>query len=252
MFLYFKPLLFTIIIFLGFEVAANFYDTTKWVLEALLLTVIFASFKVVKGWKVSIMPLLFFVGSVILLFFVNQGVFLHIYIFLSSIVYYLILYSAYVYSFNPNSEVNKKISFITALANLFIWFAGLLAVYLNMDYKYWQILIVIALVVFLTTLHILNRLFTKKSEKNFFYSFLLAYALVVLGWAAYYLPFGYLTLAALIFGSYFVMISYIISNNQGGVKKMNLISDIIIFIIASIIVLVSTKWDIALDTGSIF
>ena len=244
MFFHLKPLILAAIMLLGFELIVYKWEMTFWILGFLFISVAVGTYKVVGKWRAALLPILYFGGSSILLFFVIGGIFLQAYILISIIAYYLILLSAYRISGYKKDETARKINFIMSLGTAFLWSASLLAVYLNGFITFWVVSGTLYVIMLLLTYQLLRTTIQKEGINYWLYSFVVAYCMTILVWGIYFLPFGYLTSGIILLTSYFVMTSYLTQSIQEKFTKVSFITDTLVFLISIGTVLVSARWNI--------
>lgn len=243
MFIYIKPLIYSLLMVFGLEILVIYLDYSAWILFVLFVINLIASWQVSKRFKIPYLPSLFVVGSAVLLFFVDPGMLRHIYITSAGAVYYLILYSINLFNENKKSEFVIKINYITSLITLFLWLSGIMALYLNSIFGVWTILGGVFFIAYLISYQLLKRTLQTKI-KYFLVSFVLAYCVSVIAWACLFLPFSYLTLSAIIFASYFIIVNYFIQNKNQKLTKLSFTFDVLIFVLAVLAVLYTAKWEI--------
>lgn len=246
MFFHIKPIILSIVLLAGYELAAYRYDMAIWILLLVLVSIIFGTHYIVGKWSTSLFPILFFLGSSALLFFVSGGMFLQTYIVLCAGAYYLILLSVYRISEYEKDETARRINFMMSLVVVFMWSASLIAVYLNRNIGYWIIMLALYIVVFFITRQMLRVAVMREGPSYWLYSFTIAYCMTVFSWGIFFLPFGYLTLAVLLLIFYYVLTSYAIQALKGELTKSSMIFDIIIFIFSVGFVLASARWSLVL------
>jgi hypothetical protein len=246
MFFHLKPILLSLIILGGYELIVYHFEWGFWIIIPLLLIVIFGTRIATNSWHNSLLAILFFAGSAILLFFVSGGVFIQAYILVSALTNYLIILGVYRLNSNPRDETAQKISFITSLTVVFIWAASLFAIYLNRNIGSWVISLLFYGIVVLATHQLLKTtLLDKKKTKYFwFYSFAVAYCLGVISWGAFFLPFGYLTISLLLLIIYFFLADYLIKSIRKEFSKAAFLTDLFVFLVSAGSVLFSTRWEI--------
>jgi len=244
MFFHIKPIILSVVLLVGYELAAYRYDMAVWILLLVLISIIFGTHYIVGKWSTSLFPILFFLGSSALLFFVSGGLFLQTYIVLCAGAYYLILLSIFRISSYEQDETARRINFMMSLVVVFMWCSSLLAVYLNRNIGYWIIMLVLYVVVFFVTRQMLRAAVMKEGINYWLYSFTIAYCMTVLSWGIFFLPFGYLTLAVLLLIFYYILTNYVIAALKKELSRSSMAIDLIIFIFSVGFVLASARWSL--------
>jgi len=244
MFFHLKPILLSLLALAGYELMIYRFEWRFWILGILLVIIIAGTRIATNAWHNSLLPILFFVGSAMLLFFVSGGIFLQVYILISVLIYYLIILGVYRLNANSKDETAQKINFITSFTVVFIWSASLFATYLNRNIDFWVISLLLYAIVVIATHQLLKTAnFEKgKADRYWLYSFTIAYCLAIMSWGVLFLPFGYLTLSVLLLGVYFVLVNYLARSIKGTFSKVAFTIDLIIFLISAGVVLFSTRW----------
>ncbi|MBD3238083.1 MAG: hypothetical protein GF332_00390 [Candidatus Moranbacteria bacterium] len=253
MLLYLKPLIFSVLFIIGFEALIYYQQQTTWILEALLIVVLIASWQISGRLKIPFLPVLFFIGAALLAFYVDQALIKQIYIFSSGLVFYFILYSVYVLNRRPQSEFCKKITLISSIITLFLLVAGVFAVWLNQIVAIWQILTAIFIITGLISIQLLRKILPTNTKINIYLlSLILAYSLTTISWAVFFLPFSYLTASIIISATYFMFVNYLIQVYLKTSGKISFIVDCIIYVLSIAVVLYTAKWSLVINPDSIF
>lgn len=242
MFFHLKPILLSLALLVGYELAAYRYDIAPWILGFVLLSVVVGTYKIVGKWSMSLFPIIYFAGSSALLFFVSGGAFRQAYIFVAVLSYYLILLSIYRLSSYHKDETARRISYIMSLATVFIWCASLYAVYLNRNIGFWMISLIIYAVVWGVTHQLLKTAVLKDGLNYHLYSFTVSYCMMIIGWGVFFLPFGYLTLASLMLAVYFIITNYVIAALKEDFSPVSFAFDVVIFLVSVVFVVTSARW----------
>lgn len=244
MFFHLKPILLSLVVLAGYELMIYRFEWRFWILGILLAIIIAGTRIATNAWHNSLLPILFFAGSAVLSFFISEGIFLQVYIGISSLIYYLIILGIYRINANAQDETAQKINFITSFTVVFIWAASLFAIYLNRNIDFWIISLALYAIVVVATHQLLKTANFKKgkADRYWLYSFTIAYCLAIMSWGVLFLPFGYLTLSVLLLVVYFMLVNYLARSLKGTFSKMAFAIDLFIFLISASVVLFSTRW----------
>lgn len=245
MFFHLKLLFAAFILLAGCELAIYKSELVFLILGGLLFISSIFNYRIIKNKRNLLLPFLFIAGTEILLFFISGMLFVQIFIAISTIVFYLIILGVYRLENYSKDETAHKINSLAALAVIFIWGAGLFAIFLNLNVPPLLISFLFYLIIVFTTYRLFSINIRKK--KNFSYllnSLLVAYCMLIICLAVLLLPFGYLTLGMLMLASYFLAVNYIIKKNNVENPLPSITVDVIIFILALGITLFTTRWSI--------
>lgn len=237
-----KPLILALVMFFGYELIAYRWEIVFWVLGALLIVVTFGVNFILKSWRISGLPTLYFIGTSTLVFFVSGGWFMQFYIIVATAGYYLLLLSIYRLTFNKRDLISRRIEYMITLGVVFVWSASLFAIYLNRNIGIWVISLVLYAVVLLATRQAIETMVFRKELNYWLFSFIIAYCMGVLCWGMYFLPFGYLTLASLMLASYYILTNYIVSNLRSAFNRKIFLIDVAVFFVTVGLVLASARW----------
>ena len=246
MFVHLKPVIMALILLIGYELIVYQFHLVFWVLGTLLISVVWGTYYVIANWKASALPILYFIGASLLLFFISGGWFLQIYIAVAVVVYYLSLLSVYRILVYNKDETARKIEYLIALYTVFVWHAALFAFYLNKDIT----LTVVTLLSYVISVFVTRQLLITSAQKKktdfWLYSVAVAYAMALFAGILYFMPFGYLTLSSLVLIVYYVLTNYILSEIRGTFFKKTFIFDMMIFGVAAALVLSTARWSLVL------
>jgi hypothetical protein len=252
MIIHFKSLLYALLFLAGFELLIYHEDLRYWILGFMAIVVISGCQRISKKIIIPYLPILFFLGSIFLFYFIDNLILLHIYSVIVAYILYLNFYSIFILKTlgDEENELAKKINLGVSIVTVFLWFAGIIAIELNADINSWAIICSIFVINFIVNHQLLWNNIKKERLKKFsvlLYSLIIAYIISIISFAVLFLPFGYLTITGVIIAVYFIMINYIINKINKELTKVSLSIDILIFVLAVFLVLSTTRWNLVSD-----
>ncbi len=248
MFFHLKPLLLVLVFFVGQELLIYRPGISWFVFLISLLLIFWFSFKLSGVLWGAFFPVLFFLGAYFLLPFVSGGSLIQIYIFFLSFLFYLIELGIFRFFQNQEDETAQRLGIISGILTVFIWASFLFAVYLNRNIPFWNISLVFAGVVFGVSYGILfHSLCVERKRLLLFYSLLLTYFITVIFSGMYFLPFGYLTLGALILAIYFFLTNSLVAALKGKLTRISFSGDLFVFLLAGFLLLASARWEMVFN-----
>ena len=187
------------------------------------------------------LPILFFIASLGLLYFISSPLHRNIFIVVSSAVYYFQLIAMYRLKSYEKDQTAIGIMGACALATLFFLYADIYGIYLNFVFPLWQLMVVF---LFVTTLVSFQYLWILKKDSRMVWSYSLVLGLIMteIAWVLNFWPFGYLTtgVVALIF--YYVFWDLVCGAFKGALTKRKVFISMVSFTILAMMVLASSRW----------
>ena len=241
-----QPLFYSLLFLAGLEIFVFFRDFVVYAIIFLFFLSIFQSKKIGKRWRYAIIPVLFSVSSVSLLYLIGPFYERQVFIVLASAMYYLSLFGSYRLAEYPKDKTAKAMIAAVALASIFFVYASAYGLYLNFFVPlYWLIIAYLGatLLVSYQYFSILKEAYSPKDKKSVWaYSFLLSLAMAEMVWTMNYWPFGYLTTGVVALIIYFVLWEVVRSHFLETLNKKKAIFSLILFFALASMVLLSSKW----------
>lgn len=208
MFLKLQPLIYSIFFLLSLEVVVlkeNWMETVAWFLIFLTVLVIWP---LTRRPRFIALPFFLSLGALALLSLVDHIIERHIFIVLTSGIYYLTLMGGYRLRFYASDQTALGMVNFATLYTAFMWFTAALGFYLNYQVQYWVMILFIATIFFIalpsfcTNAKDAHDRFKRRGFKTaktkfigiIFLNLILALSMSQLIWGVLFWPFGYLTL----------------------------------------------------------
>lgn len=236
-------LLFAVFFFGSLELVAMF---PEWFL---ILALLFLGGVFRLSWRFggsassAIVPTLFSFSTVFLLFFVSSPREKHIFILLSSLVFYVAALGIYRLRQYDGDLTAQSMLSLVAMTTLFFLFSVFSGLFLNFQrFTEYMLMLSCGLSAFLVGLSILLRSFRVEREKAMLYSLLLGFFAAQLAWIGTFWPFGYLTTGVLMLMFTSPIWESIQAETTGGISKMRLAVHVLLILFLTVIVLSSAQW----------
>jgi len=208
----------------------------------LLLISFFEGKKIGGKWIFAILPVFFTLSSVVLLYLITLPFEQQIFIFISSLMYYLSLFGAFRLGVYDGDKTARAMNMAAASATIFFMFSGAYGIYLNFLIPVYYLM----LTYLITTLLISYQYFAiikKESQATIWiYSFLLALIMVELIWTMNFWPFGYLTTGVIALTLYYILWDLVQSHFLNLLSRKRVVANMVVFSILITLVLISSKW----------
>lgn len=241
-----QPLFYSLLFLAGLEIFVFFRDFVVYAIIFLFFVSFFQAQKIGKKMRYAIIPVLFSISSVALLYLIGIPYERQIFIVLASAMYYLALFGSHRLAEYSGDKTAKGMIAAVALASMFFVFASAYGLYLNFLVPlYWLIIAYLlpTLLVSYQYFSVLEETPSSKGEKDVWAnSFLLSLAMAEIIWTMSYWPFGYLTTGAVALIIYYVLWEAIRSNFLGTLTKKKAIFSLSMFLVLVAMVLLSSKW----------
>ena len=236
-------LLFAVFFFGSLELVAMF---PEWFL---ILALLFLGGVFRLSWRFggsassAIVPTLFSFSTVFLLFFVSSPREKHIFILLSSLVFYVAALGIYRLRQYDGDLTAQSMLSLVAMTTLFFLFSVFSGLFLNFQrFTEYMLMLSCGLSAFLVGLSILLRSFRVEREKAMLYSLLLGFFAAQLAWIGTFWPFGYLTTGVLMLMFTSPIWESIQAETTGGISKMRPAVHVLLILVLTAIVLSSAQW----------
>lgn len=242
MFLYF-PSIFQSIIFILFLELILFYGGFFWISFVLFLIVSLISFRIsAKAWSGLFIAGVFYVSIWTILQLIDYDAEKHIFIAISALVNYFLLFGVYRISKKPDSETAKGVVAMSAMAVIFLFFSASYGVYLNFNIPSWMLMTFYFFNIALISYQYFLLIGEENKKKVLVYSLILGFGVLEMGWVVNFWPFGYLTTGVILLMFYYIIwdLSQNYFKNILSVKKV--LVNLIFFMIASSVILYSSIW----------
>lgn len=239
-------LFFSLLFLAGLEIFVFLRDFIIYAIIFLFFLSLFQARRNGGKWKYAIIPVLFSISSVALLYLIGPNYERQIFIILASAMYYLALFGSYRLTEYSGDKTAKGMIAAVAMATIFFVYASVYGLYLNFEIPLYWLIIAFMMSTLLVSYEYLSILQEPSSpserKKVWAYSFLLALAMSEIVWPISYWPFGYLTTGAVALIIYYVLWDVIRSYFLGTLNRNKAIFSLISFFLLASMVLLSSKW----------
>lgn len=242
MFLY-LPAIFQSIIFTLTLEALIFYEGFFWFSLVVFLIAFLVSFRIsTKVWSGWFIMLVFYTSIWSILHLIDYKVEQHIFILISGLANYFLLFGVYRITTKSDSETAKSVIAMSIMAVIFLFFSSTYGIYLNFDIPSWFLMSFYFLNVTVISYQYFLLTGEENKKKVLVYSLILGFCVLEMGWVINFWPFGYLTTGIVLLMFYYIIwdLSKNYFKNILSVKKV--LVNLMIFMLMSGIVLYSSIW----------
>ena len=191
----------------------------------------------------AIVPTLFSFSAVFLLFFVSSAREKHIFILLSSLVFYVAALGIYRLRQYDGDLTAQSMLSLVAMTTLFFLFSVFSGLFLNFQrFTEYMLMLSSGLSAFLVGLSIFSRSFPSGRREPVFYALLFGFSVAQISWIGTFWPFGYLTTGVLTLMFISPLWELIQHADSGGFSKKRLAAHILLMLGLMALVLSSSAW----------
>lgn len=220
------------------------------VVSLLFLISLFEGKKLGKKWRFSILPVLFTISTVALLYLVTLLYEQQIFILLASFIYYLCLFGAYRLGEYEKDQTARGMIMAATAATVFFAYASFYGIYLNFLVPLSVLMLVYLAVTLLVSYQyfaLIYPYFEGEMRQNSFkiiwiYSFLLALVMAELIWTMNFWPFGYLTTGVIALILYYILWDIVQSHFLSLLSRRRIVANAVVFSVLIAMILLSSKW----------
>ncbi|MDD3498067.1 MAG: hypothetical protein PHH24_01010 [Candidatus Moranbacteria bacterium] len=242
MFLYIPAIFQAILFILSLELLA-FYSRFFWLFFAIFLVISFAGFRIViKKWSFWYLSILFFLSVWTIIHLIDNHSEKHVFILLSSIIYYFLLLGIYRSEKNIKDQTARGIISMVLMASFFLFFSASYGIYLNFRISSWILMLFYFFNVAVLSYQYFTIIERRKKRIVLIYSLILGLAMLEMGWIVNFWPFGYLTTGFILLMFYYILWDLVQSYFLRRLSKKKVFVNLIIFISISTMVLSSSRW----------
>jgi hypothetical protein len=237
-----RPIIFSIIFLLGLELIIFKYEYVYVIAISLFLLSLIEGYSSGKKWIFSILPAFFTISSIALLYLIAPVIQRQTFILLSSLMYYLSLFSSYRLGIYIKDQTANGMNKAATAATIFFAYASAYGLYLNYLVPLYMLMLAYLLITLLVSYQNFYIIRQNNSTVVWAYSFILSLAMAELIWTMNYWPFGYLTTGVIALILYYVLWDLIQSYFLDILKKRRVVVNMVFFSIMIVLVLLSAKW----------
>ena len=236
-------LVFALSFFGSMELIVSFPEWLLVLSGVFLGGIFWASWRFGGSASSAIVPTLFSFSAVFLLFFVSSPREKHIFILLSSLVFYVAALGTYRLRQYAGDLTAQSMLSLVAMTTLFFLFSVFSGLFLNFQrFTEYMLMLSSGLSAFLVGLSIFLRTFSSERKRAVFYALLLGFFAAQVSWIGTFWPFGYLTTGVLTLMFTSPLWDMIQNEASGGLSKRRLAAHILLILGLTVLVLSSSTW----------
>jgi hypothetical protein len=240
-----RSLIFSIIFLILLEVLISYSllgeQIGTFIIASIIGLAAFAGWNVGRRVIFSILPLSLTVSTLGLLYFIDSLKEQQIFGLLIGGIFYMTLLGIKRICKNSFDMTARSLFSASLISTIFLFYAVIYAVYINFNIPLWMFILAHFVFVALMTFVSL-RAYSSDYKRIFFYSVIIAFAMVQLVWMANFWPFGYLTMATVTLMFYYVLWDLVQMVFLETLSKKRIIITIIYCIVLTLAVLLTTQW----------
>ena len=242
MFLKLQPLLQTAIFIFGFELIIFGSGFSFSIAIFLLMISAYNGVRLGRHWIFSILPLFFTFSSLALLYLITGKIDRHIFVFLSSAIYYLVIFGVYRLGLYIDDQNARGMDMAATAATIFFTYSSAYGIYLNFFIPIHYLMAVYWLVTLMVSYQYFFLIKRDDGKKVWTYSLILAFAMTEIAWIMNFWPFGYLTAGVIALILYYILWDLVQSYFSNALNRKRVVANMIFFPIIIALVLLSAKW----------
>lgn len=242
MFLKFRPLIYSLTFFASLEVIVLKDKFVIFIAFALFIISLYEGRKIGGRWLFAVLPVFFVLSSVAQLYLIGPAYEQHIFILLSSLMYYLSLYSAYRLGRYADDQTAKGMNMAATFATVFFTFSSAYGLYLNFLVPLYYLMLAYLIVTLLVSFQYFAIIKKDRRKLVWMYSFLLALIMAEIVWTMNFWPFGYLTTGVIALILYYVLWDLAQSHFLNLLSRKRVVANMVFFSTLVVLVLLTAKW----------
>ncbi|MDO8529107.1 MAG: hypothetical protein Q7S18_00365 [bacterium] len=244
MFVHLKSILYALIFLLSLEGIFSNGNLIRYVLVFLVLFSLFAARRIGGKNVFAVVPIVFSLSSIILIYLIDLSFEKQIFIVLSSIVFYFILLGIYRLKSYHKDKTAKGIFAGGLIFTVFFFYAGFYGLYLNFSIPLWFLMFIFLAITFILSYHYFS-IISPGNKKTLSYSLILGMAMAQISWVINFWPFGYLTTGVIALIFYYVFWDITECYFLNKLSKRRVAKNLIFFSLLIGLILVSSRWQLA-------
>lgn len=245
MFLKLRPFFYSLLFFFCLEAIAYAHSNTTQVITISFLLLLFSlrEGKVIgKKWRFSVLPVLFTLSSVALLYLIGVFYEQQVFIILASLMHYLAIFGAYRLGKYENDQTAKGMNMAATSSTIFFAYAGAYGLYLNFLVPLFVLMLVYLIITFLVSYQYFSLIKKDRKTTVWSYSLILSLAMTELIWTMTFWPFGYLTTGVIALILYYMLWDIIQSHFLNILSQKRAIISALFFSFLVVLILLTSKW----------
>ncbi len=235
-----RSILISLFLLGGLELLTFKTDYYWWIFGVFaLLTVLGTSFVVRRNfpegdWTVSILPIFYFIGVILIHLFIFRGLYQHIFIITATLVFYYLITKGIHWAF---PTWNWFFTYLT----FFLIAAGAYGLFFHIYFSFFLVSIIISLSTFFLTIQLLRR--ADISERTqVLYSLILTLIIFELLWLLSFWPSTYLIIGGVLFIIYYTAVEIINQDIYQKLTRKTVASYLTFAVIAILLILGTSEW----------
>ncbi|TSD00920.1 MAG: Uncharacterized protein Athens071425_536 [Parcubacteria group bacterium Athens0714_25] len=241
MFFHFQSFIFSLIFALGLELIALKQESFFYVLFFLIFLSFWANQKIYRKISFAVIPILFSLSSMLMLYLIDQSVEKQVFIALSFFMYYLTFLSACRIRRYKLDQTARGLLAASLMVTIFFFYTSVYGVYLNFAISLWFLMAVFLVATFLASYQYLEIINLEKMSV-WKYSVILGLIMSEISWVVNFWPFGYLTTGVILLIFYYIIWDIIQSYFLKLLSKKRVVANMVFFSLLIGIILLSSRW----------
>lgn len=237
-----QPFIFSLFFLIFLEMIAVWREHVLLLAAFLTLFSIFFGRRAGGKWVFSILPALFSISSVALLYLIGGSLQRQVFIFLSFLMYYLAIFGAYRLGKYPLDQTARGMVMAATASTIFFTYASFYGLYLNFLVPAFVLVGAYSLLTLLVSYQHLSLFSQKNKFLVWTYSFVLAFSMGEIIWTMNFWPFGYLTTGTVALILYYILWDLVGSYFSGLLSKKRVVGNAVLFSFLILVILLSSKW----------
>lgn len=210
----------------------------------LLFFSIWSARKIGGKYSFSIIPVIFSISSVILLYLIDFPADQQAFIIMASAVFYFILLGIFRLKSYSKDQTARGIASGGLLATFFFSYTGFYGLYINFSIPLWFLMIVFLAITFVLSYHYLGAISSDKN-KVLSFSVILGFAMAEISWVINFWPFGYLTTGVIALIFYYMFWDIAQSYFTQKLSKKKIAINLIFFSLLIGLIILTSRWQLA-------
>ena len=239
-----RSIAYSIAFFLGLETIAfaELQNTVFIVTAVMLVLSLHAAYIIGRQWLFVFIPMIYSIVTIAMLALIDPPVQIHIFVVLSTVVYYVTLLSVHRLRNFMQDQTARGLLVATSTVTIFFFYAAAYGFYLNFEVPLWGLMIAFFLVTFIVSYNYLSIISLQRARGALLHSAALGFAMTQLIWAMSFWPFGYLTTGVIALIFYYILWDLIQSYFLNLLSRKRVVANVIFFTVLAGMVLISSRW----------
>lgn len=242
MFFHFSLFFHSLLFLFGLEAIAIWPDGVAYFIALLFASTLYGCYRAERGFRLFIVPLLFVISAVSLLYLIDSGLKQQVFIVASACIYYLALLGMYRFRRYEKDQTARSMVALAVMSTFFFFYSGFYGIYLNFSIPVWFLMLVYCVGTAMVSYQYFGIIEKERSRLVSIYSLILGLAMAEIGWIINFWPFGYLTTGVISLIFYYILWDLTQSYFLNMLSQGRVITHIICFGLLMGMVLLSSRW----------